>query len=338
MDTSSVYRYCFRFFNARKSYRHRNKGILLMLKNKDLLGLRNTSAEEITEILDNAEEMKKLVNSGKKSFDLLKGKTLITLFYENSTRTRTSFELAGKYLGATEVNISASSSSVQKGETLIDTGKTLQALKADFIAIRHPMGGAPHLLAKTVGCSVINGGDGMNEHPTQALLDMLTMRETFGTLKGLKVAILGDIKHSRVAKSNLLGLQKMGAEVWIYAPRTLLPKGIDELGAHIASSREECVAGANAVMGLRIQLERQSGGLFPSLGEYAKFYGVNDDVMKHADGHAIVLHPGPVNRGVELTPQLIDGQTSRIEDQVTSGLSVRMAVLKLLSEYREAHA
>lgn len=309
-----------------------------MLKNKDLLGLRNTSAEEITEILDNAEEMKKLVNSGKKSFDLLKGKTLITLFYENSTRTRTSFELAGKYLGATEVNISASSSSVQKGETLIDTGKTLQALKADFIAIRHPMGGAPHLLAKTVGCSVINGGDGMNEHPTQALLDMLTMRETFGTLKGLKVAILGDIKHSRVAKSNLLGLQKMGAEVWIYAPRTLLPKGIDELGAHIASSREECVAGANAVMGLRIQLERQSGGLFPSLGEYAKFYGVNDDVMKHADGHAIVLHPGPVNRGVELTPQLIDGQTSRIEDQVTSGLSVRMAVLKLLSEYREAHA
>lgn len=338
MDASSVYRYCFRFFNARKSYRHRNKGILLMLKNKDLLGLRNTSAEEITEILDNAEEMKKLVNSGKKSFDLLKGKTLITLFYENSTRTRTSFELAGKYLGATEVNISASSSSVQKGETLIDTGKTLQALKADFIAIRHPMGGAPHLLAKTVGCSVINGGDGMNEHPTQALLDMLTMRETFGTLKGLKVAILGDIKHSRVAKSNLLGLQKMGAEVWIYAPRTLLPKGIDELGAHIASSREECVAGANAVMGLRIQLERQSGGLFPSLGEYAKFYGVNDDVMKHADGHAIVLHPGPVNRGVELTPQLIDGQTSRIEDQVTSGLSVRMAVLKLLSEYREAHA
>ena len=309
-----------------------------MLKNKDLLGLRNTSAEEITEILDNAEEMKKLVNSGKKSFDLLKGKTLITLFYENSTRTRTSFELAGKYLGATEVNISASSSSVQKGETLIDTGKTLQALKADFIAIRHPMGGAPHLLAKTVGCSVINGGDGMNEHPTQALLDMLTMRETFGTLKGLKVAILGDIKHSRVAKSNLFGLQKMGAEVWIYAPRTLLPKGIDELGAHIAPSREECVAGANAVMGLRIQLERQSGGLFPSLGEYAKFYGVNDDVMKHADGHAIVLHPGPVNRGVELTPQLIDGQTSRIEDQVTSGLSVRMAVLKLLSEYREAHA
>ncbi len=308
-----------------------------MLNRKDLLGLRDVSAEEITLILDNAEEMKRLVNSGKKSFDLLKGKTLITLFYENSTRTRSSFELAGKYLGATEINISASSSSVQKGETLIDTGKTLQALKADFIAIRHPMGGAPHLLAKTVGCSILNGGDGMNEHPTQALLDMLTMRETFGSLKGLKVAILGDIKHSRVAKSNLFGLTKMGAEVWVYAPKTLIPRGFDELGAHIATSREQCVDGANAVMGLRIQLERQSGGLFPSLSEYSKFYGVNDEVLSHADKNAVVLHPGPVNRGVELTPQVIDGEKSRIEDQVTSGLSVRMAALMLLNEYREAN-
>ncbi len=309
-----------------------------MLKSKDLLGLRDITAEEITLILDTAEQMKRALSAGKKSFDLLKGKTLVTLFYENSTRTRSSFELAGKYLGATEINISASSSSVQKGETLIDTGKTLQALKTDFIAIRHPMGGAPALLAKTVGCSVLNGGDGMNEHPTQALLDMLSIREEFGTLKGLKVAILGDIKHSRVAKSNLFGLTKMGAEVWIYAPKTLIPNGFDELGAHIATSREECVDGANAVMGLRIQLERQSGGLFPSLSEYSRFYGVNEQVMKYADKHAIVVHPGPVNRGVELTPQLIDGATSRIEDQVTSGLSVRMAALKLLSEYREAHA
>lgn len=308
-----------------------------MLKSKDLLGLRNITAEEITLILDEAEKMKRALSRGEKSFDLLKGKTLVTLFYENSTRTRSSFELAGKYLGATEINISASSSSVQKGETLIDTGKTLQALKTDFIAIRHPMGGAPNLLAKTVGCSVLNGGDGMNEHPTQALLDMLSIREEFGTLKGLKVAILGDIKHSRVAKSNLFGLTKMGAEVWVYAPKTLIPAGFDELGAHVAKSREECVDGAQAVMGLRIQLERQSGGLFPSLSEYSRFYGVNDEVMKHADKNAIVVHPGPVNRGVELTPQLIDGRTSRIEDQVTSGLSVRMAALKLLSEYREAH-
>lgn len=308
-----------------------------MLKSKDLLGLYTLSAEEITEILDTAEEMKRAVNSGRKNFDILKGKTLITLFYENSTRTRTSFELAGKYLGATEVNISASSSSVQKGETLIDTGKTLQALKADFIAMRHPMGGAPHLLAKTVGCSILNGGDGMNEHPTQALLDMLTIRETFGTFKGLKIAILGDIKHSRVAKSNLFGLTKMGAEVWVYAPRTLIPRGFDDLGAHIATSREECVEGARGVMGLRIQLERQTGGLFPSLSEYSRYYGVNDAVLKYAAKDAIILHPGPVNRGIELTPQLIDGEKSRIEDQVTSGLSVRMAALKLLSEYREVN-
>lgn len=308
-----------------------------MLKTKDLLGLRDISKEEIELILDTAEVMKKAVNSGKKSFDLLKGKTLVTLFYENSTRTRSSFELAGKYLGATEINISASSSSVQKGESLIDTGKTLQALKADFIAIRHPMGGAPSLLAKTVNCSILNGGDGMNEHPTQALLDMLTMRETFGSLKGLKVAILGDIKHSRVAKSNLFGLSKMGAEVWVYAPKTLIPKGFDKLGAHIADSREQCIDGANAVMGLRIQLERQSCGLFPSLSEYSRYFGVNESLLKYAAKDAIIVHPGPVNRGVELTPALIDGESSRIEDQVTSGLSVRMAALKLLNEYREAN-
>lgn len=305
-----------------------------MLKSKDLLGLRDISAEEITEILDVAEEMKKLVTGGSKSFDTLKGRSLITLFYENSTRTRTSFELAGKYLGAHEVNISASSSSVQKGETLIDTGRTLDAMQTDFIAIRHPMAGAPHLLAKTVRASVLNAGDGMNEHPTQALLDMLTMREHFGRLEGLKVAILGDIKHSRVAKSNLFGLSKMGAEVWVYAPQTLIPKGFDELGAHIAKSREEAICGAHVVMGLRIQLERMSGGLFPSLSEYSTFYGVKDKQLKFADPDAIVMHPGPVNRGVELTPTLIDCDASRIVDQVTSGLSVRMAALKLLSEYR----
>jgi aspartate carbamoyltransferase catalytic subunit len=306
-----------------------------MLQRKDLLGLRDVSAEEINLILDEAEKMKKAVLSGQKSSDLLKGKTLVTLFYENSTRTRTSFELAGKYLGAHEVNISAASSSVQKGETLIDTGKTLDALQADFIAIRHPMAGSAHLLAKTVKASVLNGGDGMNEHPTQALLDMLTLREKFGSLKGLKVAILGDIKHSRVAKSNLFGLSKMGAEVWVYAPQTLIPKCFDKLGAHIAKSREEAIEGAHGVMGLRIQLERQSGGLFPSLSEYSTFYGVKDELLKYADKNAIVMHPGPVNRGIELTPSLIDGKSSHIEDQVTSGLSVRMAALKLLLEYRE---
>ena len=308
-----------------------------MLTKKDLLGLRDTSAEEICEILDIADEMRLFLDGKSKKSDLLAGKSLITLFYENSTRTRTSFELAGKYLGASEVNISAATSSVQKGETLIDTGETLDSLKIDFIAIRHPMAGAPALLSKHVKASVLNGGDGMNEHPTQALLDMLAIRRKFGKIKGLKVAILGDVKHSRVAKSNLFGLRKLGAEVYMYCPETLMPKALDKLGAKIAKSREEAVEGADAVMGLRIQLERQHGGLFPSLSEYSRFYGVNDAVMKYAKKDAIILHPGPVNRGVELTPSLIDGEKSEILEQVTCGLSVRMALLKLLADYREAH-
>lgn len=306
-----------------------------MLKSKDLLGLYNLSAEEIAEILEGAYAAKEFLNGEKKSSDLLKGRTLVTLFYENSTRTRTSFELAGKYLGATEVNMSVATSSVQKGETLIDTGMTLDAMKIDFIAIRHPMAGAPKLLAEHVKASVINGGDGMHEHPTQALLDMFTIQEHFGKIKGLKVAILGDIKHSRVALSNLFGLRKMGAEVYMYAPATMIPKEIERLGAHITNSREEAIEGADAVMGLRIQLERMNGGLFPSLGEYSRYYGVNGDLMKYAKKNAIVLHPGPVNRGVELTPALIDGESSLILEQVTNGLAVRMSILKLLAEYRE---
>lgn len=306
-----------------------------MFRHKDLLGLQDCTAEEITEILDAADKMRELLNGKKKKPDLLAGKTLVTLFYENSTRTRTSFELAGKYLGANEVNISVAASSVQKGETLIDTGRTLDDMKIDFIAIRHSMAGAPKLLAENVKASVLNGGDGINEHPTQALLDMLTLRRKFGKIKGLKVAILGDIKHSRVAKSNIFGLKKLGAEVWVYAPETLMPKEIEKLGAKKASSREQAIDGADGVMGLRIQLERQNGGLFPSLGEYSKFYGVNENLMKYAKKDAVVLHPGPVNRGVELTLALIDGKSSCINEQVTCGLAVRMAVLKLLAEYRE---
>lgn len=305
-----------------------------MFRHKDLLGLQDCTAEEITEILDAADKMRELLNGKKKKPDLLAGKTLVTLFYENSTRTRTSFELAGKYLGANEVNISVAASSVQKGETLIDTGRTLDDMKIDFIAIRHSMAGAPKLLAENVKASVLNGGDGINEHPTQALLDMLTLRRKFGKIKGLKVAILGDIKHSRVAKSNIFGLKKLGAEVWVYAPETLMPREIEKLGAKKASSREQAIDGADGVMGLRIQLERQSGGLFPSLGEYSKFYGVNENLMKYAKKDAVILHPGPVNRGVELTTALIDGKSSCINEQVTCGLAVRMAVLKLLAEYR----
>ena len=305
-----------------------------MLKKKDLLGLYDTSAEEIAEILNEADKMRGFLSGKEKKSDLLAGRTLITLFYENSTRTRTSFELAGKYLGANEVNISAASSSVQKGETLIDTGETLDAMKIDFIAIRHPMAGAPKLLAEHVKASVLNGGDGMNEHPTQALLDMLALKRKFGKIEGLKVAILGDIKHSRVAKSNLFGLTKLGAEVVMYSPRTLMPRAIERLGAKIAKSREQAIDGADAVMGLRIQLERQNGGLFPSLSEYSKFYGVKDELMKYAKKNAVILHPGPVNRGVELTPSLIDGKSSEILEQVTCGVAVRAALLKLMAEFR----
>ena len=307
-----------------------------MLKRKDLLGLIDASAEEITEILDLAQEFKNRIKRGEKKMSYLEGKTATVLFYENSTRTRTSFEQAAKYLGATTINIVAGNSSVAKGETLVDTGKTLDAQRNDFIIIRHPMGGAPYLLAKTVKASVLNAGDGINEHPTQALLDMLTMREVFGSLKGLKVAILGDIKHSRVAKSNLFGLKTMGAEVVMYAPQTLIPKGIDQLGAKICKSRAEALDGADVVMGLRIQLERQEAGAFPSLGEYAANYGVDEKTLELAKPHAIILHPGPVNRGVELTSGVIDHERSHIEDQVLSGVAVRMAALALLNDARKA--
>ena len=307
-----------------------------MIKRKDLLGLVDASAEEICEILDTAANMKRLLRQGIKKLPHLEGCTATILFYENSTRTRTSFELAAKYMGATTINIAASSSSVAKGETLIDTGKTLDAMKNDFIIIRHPMGGAPYLLARTVKAGVINAGDGMNEHPSQALLDLCTMREKFGRIEGLKVAILGDIKHSRVAKSNLFALAKLGAEVRMYAPETLIPKGIDRLGAKLCTSREEAVEGADVVMGLRIQLERQQAGNFPSLNEYAEFYGVNERVLSLASPDAIVMHPGPVNRGVELTSDVIDDGKSRIEDQVLSGVAVRMAILFLLEQYRKS--
>ena len=296
-----------------------------MLKNKDILGLREMPAEEIDEILSVGMNMKKLLKQNIKKLPHLQGKSVTTLFYENSTRTRCSFELAAKYMGAHVVNISADSSSVKKGETLVDTGKTLDAMKNDIIVIRHPMGGAPALLAKTVKAHVVNAGDGMNEHPSQALLDMLTMRENFGSIEGLKVAILGDISHSRVAKSNLFGLKKLGAEVTMYAPRTLIPTGIERMGAKICRS-------ADVVMGLRIQLERQHAGNFPSLGEYSKFYGVSEALMKYAKKGALVMHPGPVNRGVELTSGLIDGETSRIEEQVLSGIAVRMSMLFLLTK------
>ena len=297
---------------------------------KDLLGIRETEPEDILQILDTASGMKKLLTQNLKKLPHLQGRTVTTLFYENSTRTRCSFELAAKYLGAGTMNVSVSTSSVQKGETLIDTGRTLDAMKNDVIVIRHSMGGAPRLLARNVRASVINAGDGMNEHPTQALLDFFTMREAFGSFRGLKVAILGDITHSRVAKSNLYGLVKLGAEVVLYAPGTMIPQGIDRMGAKIAKNKREALAGANVVMGLRIQLERMQGGLFPSLSEYNLYYGVDEEDLRLADPGCVVMHPGPVNRGVELTSEVIDAENSLINEQVLNGVAVRMALLFLL--------
>lgn len=298
---------------------------------KHLLGLKNVSATEIQEILDEAFRMKREVLEGSKKDNCLSGKSVITLFFENSTRTRLSFELASKYLGATAANIAASGSSVAKGETLIDTAKTIDQMAADAIIIRHSSSGAPHLIAEYTNASIINAGDGMNEHPTQALLDMMTMQEKKGSLKGLRVAIVGDVKHSRVARSNIYGLKAMGADVVLAGPSTLMPAELERLGVPAYYDVEKAIQGADVVMGLRIQLERQKKGLFPSVREYHKYFGVNEARMQLAAPDAILMHPGPVNRGVELSADIIDGDRSVIGEQVTNGVCVRMAVLNLLA-------
>ena len=242
-----------------------------------------------------------------------------------------SFELASKYMSAAAANISASASSVAKGETLIDTGKTLDRMGTDVIIIRHPMSGAPHLLAQHVNAAVINAGDGVNEHPTQALLDMFTIQRHKGHLDGLKVAIIGDVNHSRVARSNIFGLHTMGAEVALCAPPTLMPVQMEELGVRTYTRVEEAVEGADVVMGLRIQKERQEEGNFPSLREYSAFFGINEENLKYAKPDALVMHPGPMNRGVEITSDVADSDQSVINEQVTSGVAVRMALLYLLT-------
>lgn len=304
-----------------------------MLKRKDLLGLKELAKEEIEEILSVAAEMRKTIDRKERTAHL-QGKNVTTLFYENSTRTRGSFEAAAKFMGASTSSVSASTSSVTKGETLIDTGRNLDALLTDIIILRHSMSGAPHLLAKNVKASVVNAGDGMNEHPTQALLDMLTMRGTFGSFKDLKVVIVGDIKYSRVARSNIWGLNKLGASVTVVAPKTLLPCEIEGMGCEVSCDIDEAIVGANVVMGLRMQLERQSGGLFPSVAEYHRYFGIDDDRLRLADSNALVMHPGPVNRGVEMTSSVIDGDNSVILEQVTNGVAVRMAVMSLLTQNR----
>jgi len=301
------------------------------LKSKDVLGLKELSAEEIEYILDTAKTMKYIITSNNKRTPHLQGKSIVTLFYENSTRTRLSFELASKYMSSSSANISASASSVAKGESLIDTGRTIDMMGTDVLVIRHPQSGAPHLMAKYVKASVINAGDGMNEHPTQALLDMFTMREKKGTLKGLKVAILGDIYHSRVARSNIWGLTKMGAEVSVAGPATLIPPGIERTGAKEYSTIHEALIDADVVMSLRLQLERQKKALFPSVREYSRFFGLDDNRLKLARKDALIMHPGPMNRGVELTSAVADHDSSVINEQVTNGVAVRMALLYLLT-------
>ncbi|WP_102411748.1 aspartate carbamoyltransferase catalytic subunit [Beduinella massiliensis] len=309
----------------------------MTLKRKDLLGLRDVSAREIESILTTADAMKQVLLSNNKKTPHLQGKSIVTLFYENSTRTRMSFELASKYMSSASANISASASSVQKGETLIDTGVTLDQMGTDVIIIRHPMSGAPALLAKHVRASVINAGDGMNEHPTQALLDMMTMKTHLGGLSGLKVAIVGDVMHSRVARSNIWGLQTMGAKVFLAAPPTLIPVEIEKTGAILAPTVEDAVEGADVVMGLRIQRERQQKGLFPSVAEYCDNWELTPGRVALAKPGALVMHPGPMNRGVEIASAVADGGQSVIAEQVQSGVAVRMALLYMLTR-REVQA
>ena len=298
---------------------------------QDLLGLKDLSAEEIKNILETAKSMKVVLKSPSKKTPHLQGKTVVNLFYENSTRTRLSFELAAKYMSANAANISSSGSSVAKGETLIDTAETINAMGTDILVMRHDMSGAPHLIAPLVDASVINAGDGMNEHPTQALLDMFTMLEKKGSIEGLKVAIVGDITHSRVVRSNIYGLKKLGAEVTVGGPATLMPQGIEQMGVKVFTTVHEAIVGADVVMGLRIQLERQKKGLFPSVREYNRFFGIDETRLKFAKPDALLMHPGPVNRGVEFSSSVIDGPQSVINEQVTNCVAVRMAVMYLLS-------
>jgi len=300
------------------------------LRNKDILAIRDLSPEEILFILDTAESMKEISTRDIKKVPTLRGKTVINLFYEASTRTRTSFEIAGKRLSADVINISSSTSSTTKGETLKDTGRNLQAMNPDLFVIRHAAAGAPKILADALPVPVINAGDGAHEHPTQALLDAFTIREKKKTLAGITVAIIGDITHSRVARSNVALLRKMGAVVRLSGPYTMVPPYIESLGVTFIPDIGDAIRDADVIMMLRIQLERQQHGLFPSVREYARFFGLSRDKLQRAKPDVLIMHPGPLNRGVEISPDVADGPYSIILDQVTNGVAVRMALLYLL--------
>jgi aspartate carbamoyltransferase catalytic subunit len=298
---------------------------------KDLLGLEELTAEQIQLILDTAEPFKEISERPIKKVPTLRGATIVNLFFEASTRTRVSFEFAEKRLSADTVNVAAVGSSVQKGETLVDTARNLEAMRIDMVVIRHSASGAARFLAERIESTVINAGDGTHEHPTQGLLDMLTLRDQFGRLAGLKVCIVGDVLHSRVARSNIWGLAKMGAEVAVCGPRSLLPSAIDAFGVTVFDRVEEALEWADAVNILRLQLERMTGGYIPSLREYNRVFGITRARLERAGRDVVILHPGPMNRGVEIDSDVADGPSSVILDQVTNGVAVRMAVLYLLS-------
>jgi len=303
---------------------------------KHILGTEQLSREDIELILDTADSFKEINSRTIKKVPTLRGRTIINLFYEASTRTRTSFEIAGKRLSADTINITASSSSVVKGETLEDTAKNIEAMAPDIIVMRHAASGAPHYLAERLNCSVINAGDGAHEHPSQALLDLLTIRQHKGKLEGLTVAIIGDITHSRVARSNLYAMKKMGMTVRLAGPGTMVPPGIERLGAEVYTDINSAIRGADVIMMLRIQLERQGKTMLPTLREYARFYGLNPNNLKLAKEDAVVLHPGPMNRGVEISSYIADGPQNVILDQVENGVAVRMALLYLVAGGEQA--
>ena len=304
----------------------------MKFEKKDILGIKDLTVDEINLILETAESFLEISTRKIKKVPTLRGKTIINLCYEASTRTRTTFEIAAKRLSADTINISSSTSSVVKGETLIDTARNLEAMNPDIIVIRHSAAGAPHLLASLIKQSIINAGDGAHEHPTQALLDMMTIKERKGKISGLKVAIIGDIEHSRVARSNIYGLSKMGARVVLAGPATMLPRNIEEMGVDVYTNLKDALIDADVVMMLRIQLERQKQSIFPSLREYSQHYCLNRNNIKLAKKDVIVMHPGPINRGVEISPDIADDPSySVILDQVNKGVAIRMALLYLLT-------
>jgi aspartate carbamoyltransferase catalytic subunit len=297
---------------------------------KDLLTMQELEPAEINLILDTAASMKEIAHREIKKVPTLRGRTVVNLFYEASTRTRTSFEIAGKWLSADIINFSAAGSSVVKGESLLDTARNIEAMSPDVVVIRHGSAGAAQLLARALKCAVVNAGDGAHEHPTQALLDLLTIREKKGHLEGLSVAIVGDIAHSRVARSNIHGMKKLGMTVTVVGPPTLIPPFVQELGVKVSHRLEEAIADVDVIMMLRLQQERMTGGLIPSLREYARYWGLTLATLAGARQDVLIMHPGPVNRGIELAPEVADGPYSVILDQVANGVAVRMAVLYLL--------